>query len=155
MIHVWVKRAWFYVFPGSFFIFPLNFSPAPEYPAYLQSDEWRTERFNTRLYPANVNPDNTLTFDEVFPGDYELKIFVNTEAGTNFQLTAATLLTVPAESAGATLDAGTISLNPISASPLAILIAEDIVLKPNHILVNPKLPRRRSETLHPQHSGHI
>jgi len=29
VIHVWVKRAWFYVFPGSFFIFRLPSLPPP------------------------------------------------------------------------------------------------------------------------------
>jgi uncharacterized surface anchored protein len=85
--------------------------------AFMQSDEYRTDRFNTRLYPANINADNTISFDEVSPGDYELKVFVNTDAGTNSQLTAEAHIAVPTDPPAGMFDVGTIPLESVPTTP--------------------------------------
>ena len=51
--------------------------------AFMATDAFKAAQQNAHTYPATVNNDDTLSMDEVKPGEYRLSVFVDDSSGMN------------------------------------------------------------------------
>jgi hypothetical protein len=96
----------------------------------MATDAFKAAQQNAHTYPATVNNDDTLSMDEVKPGEYRLSVFVDDSSGMNSPPLIAGAgsgikviaqgsvnVTVPSNPPSGNLDAGIIELKkpPTSA----------------------------------------
>jgi len=95
--------------------------------ALWQTDEFKIARQNSRGYPSTINPDDTLSVDEVLPGDYQfiVGVYVSTDtnapqssiapgAGPKLIARGKLNVTVPSDPPSGNLDVGQIELQTIT-----------------------------------------
>jgi len=86
----------------------------------MATEEFKTFQKNARQFQATINADDTLSAEEVVPGDYELGIYVfSNPANKNFKQIAlgSIKLTVPADPPSGTIDAGTVEMKAAPPMP--------------------------------------
>jgi RNA polymerase sigma factor (sigma-70 family) len=97
--------------------------------AFMQTYEFKAAQQNTQMYQATVNADDTLSMDDVKPGDYGLSVYVYSLTGTNASPAfiapgfgnkiieqGSVNVTVPADPPSGNLDAGLIELQNVPDS---------------------------------------
>ena len=97
--------------------------------AFMQTDEYNAALQNAHSYPATVNADDTLSVDEVKPGEYRFSVVVGDSSGLNAPPSSAGAgigikriaqgsvnVTVPSNPPSGNLDAGIIELKPVPVS---------------------------------------
>ncbi|HSY17415.1 MAG TPA: carboxypeptidase-like regulatory domain-containing protein, partial [Candidatus Acidoferrales bacterium] len=79
----------------------------------MATEEFKTFQKNARQFQATINTDDTISAEEVAPGDYELGIYVFSHPTDNSfkQIALGSMkLTVPADPPSGNLDAGTVEM---------------------------------------------
>jgi hypothetical protein len=70
---------------------------------------------NGMFYPATVNNDETITVEDVAPGDYELSVNVGDNSKAIAQ--GGAKVTITADSPAGTIDLGAVQMKPVPATP--------------------------------------
>jgi RNA polymerase sigma factor (sigma-70 family) len=85
--------------------------------AYVHTPEFVAAQEKSHSYTANLTSGNVFSVNEVQPGDYTFSVFVYETAGANMPSKpiahADMAVSVPADSASKTIDAGTLQLQPM------------------------------------------